>query len=197
MQTITELSQTTGLKIDFIRRSLKNLKPVLKPYIIRGDKNSLLFKDGAIAIFDQVKNLKDDGYSLVSIKKELDNLLQNSSETIHEREHNTDNQTLNKKTKQLDDTEKNNSETQLMLQMLHDKDEELKEKRKVLEETQQKLSSVEGTVLLLTDGKNREEVLKQKTLLQKNKVRVGEILGLLEGMEGKLPFFDHPITPKF
>ena len=186
MQTITELSQTTGLKVDFIRRSLKNLKPILKPYIIRGDKNSLLFKDGAIAIFNQVKNLKNDGYSLVSIKKELNDLLQNSSETVPEHDHNLANQVPNKKIKEPSSLDKPAPETQVILQMLRDKDEELKANRKVLEETQQKLSAVEGTVFLLTDGKNREEIIQQKNTLQKNKVRIGEILGILEGMEGKL-----------
>ena len=75
MQTIEELAKTTGLKVKFLRRCTLSLRPFLKKHVTRGAKNSLLYKDGAIAIFDQVRILKDQGYSLPSIEKELGNLI--------------------------------------------------------------------------------------------------------------------------
>lgn len=65
---IQELLKHTGLKDAFVRKCLREMDDVFKPFIKRGSKNAIIFDSNAVAIFDRIKHEKAQGYSLSSIK---------------------------------------------------------------------------------------------------------------------------------
>ena len=67
-KSINDLISYTGLKYDYIIRCIKEIDEILKPFIKRGDKNSLLFDSNALSIFDRIKQLKEQKLTLSSIK---------------------------------------------------------------------------------------------------------------------------------
>ena len=80
MFTIDEIQKQTGLQIYFIRKCLKVLNDILSPHIQRGEHNSLLFNDNALVIFDQIKQLKEQGLSIVEIEKQLQTIKTETSD---------------------------------------------------------------------------------------------------------------------
>ncbi|MCP4049917.1 MAG: hypothetical protein GY730_04345 [bacterium] len=77
------------------------MNDILNPYIERGEKNKLLLDPDVIPIFDYIKQDKDKGFSLPTIKRNLINsdiLLKKDIKTINE-ESEADCQTLPKSTK--------------------------------------------------------------------------------------------------
>jgi hypothetical protein len=74
-KTINDIIDYTGLKYEYIIKCTKELDGVLKPYIQRGDKNSLIFDSNALKIFDRVKQLKEGKQSITSIKVQLESEL--------------------------------------------------------------------------------------------------------------------------
>lgn len=68
---IAEIKKITGLKEPFIRKCLKEMKEILGPHVSRGPHNSLVFSDSARIIFDNIKQMKEQGHSLPVIKNKL------------------------------------------------------------------------------------------------------------------------------
>lgn len=68
---IEELIRTTGLKEAFIRKCLRELKELFDPYISRGPNNSIVFDSNALTIFDQIKQEKERGHGLPTIREKL------------------------------------------------------------------------------------------------------------------------------
>lgn len=68
---IAEIKKITGLKEPFIRKCLKEMGEILDPHVSRGTHNSLVFSDSARIIFDNIKQLKEQGNSLPVIKSKL------------------------------------------------------------------------------------------------------------------------------
>ncbi len=81
MLNINELSERTGLTVRFIRTSLNSLNDILNPHIKRGEFNSLLFEDGAIAIYNRIKYFKDKNYTIPIIRETLKKELNKEQET--------------------------------------------------------------------------------------------------------------------
>lgn len=68
---IDELIKATGLTEGFIRKCLREFRGILDPHLKRGENNALLFDSNALTIFDQIKQEKEKGYSLPSIRERL------------------------------------------------------------------------------------------------------------------------------
>lgn len=82
-KTIQDISEYTGLKYDYIRRTIFKMEAVFEPYINRGNKNTILFDSDRLEIFDRIKELKSQGLTLKSIKKQLEKEL-NLNNTVIE-----------------------------------------------------------------------------------------------------------------
>lgn len=73
MITIKDLTSQTDLSENVIRKYIRLFGSFLRPYIKRGTANKLLFDPNCIVIFQEVKNLKNDGKTakeiIASLKK--------------------------------------------------------------------------------------------------------------------------------
>ena len=69
--TIQHIKELTGLKEPFIRKMFLELNDLFKPYVKRGNNNSLLFDSNAMMIWDKVKQLKEQNLSFDDIKNDL------------------------------------------------------------------------------------------------------------------------------
>ena len=74
MFTIEQISERTGMSIHVLRKYINRLKPYLEPYIARGENNRIFFTAPGLIVFDNIKQFKEQGMALPSIKKELDKL---------------------------------------------------------------------------------------------------------------------------
>lgn len=61
MLTLKELSSQTGLTENVIRKHMRLLGSILKPYIKRGGSNKLLFDSNCVVVFNEIKKLKVEG----------------------------------------------------------------------------------------------------------------------------------------
>ena len=68
---IEELIANTGLKEAFVRKCLRELREIFEPYISRGPNNSIVFDSNALKIFDQIKQEKERGHGLPTIREKL------------------------------------------------------------------------------------------------------------------------------
>ncbi len=71
MHTIKDIVKLTSIKEPFVRRCIRELDDILKPYIKRGARNSIVFDSDAIPIFDKIKQGKENGLLLPTIKEDL------------------------------------------------------------------------------------------------------------------------------
>ncbi len=195
MLNIDELSRATGLQVKFIRRCLPILSEFLDDYITRGDKNSILYSDNAVAIFNQIKPYKDKGYSLPSIKKELAKTLSSQGDDLGDDSKLVKSDSGNHPFLSVDESK---NDVFQLLDILREKDSQLGKQlsaveilrnekdsfQKTIHELEQQKASMETSIFLLTDGKSQEEVLKDKQKKQEYRVRVAEILKELEYLDG-------------
>ncbi len=101
MHTIQDIVKFSNLKDAFVRRCIRDMNDILSPYIERGEKNRLLLDPEIIPIFAYIKQDKDKGLSLSTIKRNLlnsDIQLKKDMQTINE-ELEANYQTLPKSTK--------------------------------------------------------------------------------------------------
>ncbi len=96
--TIQDIIKFSNLKDNFVRRCIRDMNDILKPYIERGEKNKLLLDPEIIPIFAYIKQNKDKGLSLSTIKN---NLL--SSDIQLKKDTKTNCQTSSKTDRQNDD----------------------------------------------------------------------------------------------
>ncbi len=89
MYKIKDIVEKTGLKDSFVRRCVREMQDIFDPYVERGSKNSFIFDSKVIPIFKKIEQDKDNGLSLLSIKK---NLL-NNSDILSENDLKTDQKT--------------------------------------------------------------------------------------------------------
>ncbi|MCP4051086.1 MAG: hypothetical protein GY730_10320, partial [bacterium] len=79
---IKDIAEKTGLKELFVRRCIREMKDFFEPHIERGVKNSLVLDSNVMPIFDKIKQDKDKGISLSTIRKNLLNSSDLQSEDI-------------------------------------------------------------------------------------------------------------------
>ena len=167
--TINDIQEHTGLNINFIRRCLRDMKDIFDPHTTRGDKNSIVFDDSALILFDRIKQLKEqDGSTIPEIKKKLGY----QPEKTNKEDGKTWVQTLPEDTSKHHQTEQDNLVKQLYERLLEEKDKTY----------QTQISALKTQLYLLTDGRDPEEVKKEAEEKRKRKV---EILDRLQEIEGR------------
>lgn len=74
----TDIEKSTGLEYHYILKAVKKLDNIFTSDVVkRGSNNSLLFSsDFAYSIFDQIKQLKNDGYTLKLMKPHFESTLE-------------------------------------------------------------------------------------------------------------------------
>ncbi len=173
MLTIEELSKHTGLSINFLRKCQNKIGDILMPYIKRGNKNKLLFDNNAIAIFNEIRHMKEKGFSIPDIKKGLENSL-NSNKT---------------KSSSLSQTENNIElyERIIELEKRHAADQLEWEKERL--DKAHALETLKNELKFLPEGKSIKELnndyfLRQKELLKQEKQKTERlrILGSLKNL---------------
>lgn len=179
MLTIFELSNQTGLKIGFIRKCLKVLKPILEPYIKRGDNNSLLLDSNGLVIFDQIKQLKEQNLAVPEIKIQLEKAIQ-SQQNPYTQPVKTPAQTI-KTGDNFDNLQ--NKIYELYEQINTEKEKHLKditEKNKLIISLEREKNLLESTIKLLPEGKTPEQIKQDYEQEQKRKMEVAMIIGELK-----------------
>lgn len=158
-KTINDIIEYTGLKYEYIIKCTKELDSVLKPYIQRGDKNSLIFDSNALKIFDRVKQLKDGKQSISSIKVQLESEL---SKTQKDESNSNSNSVNDIKNMQESDL------TKMLINKLEESNRKnfeslelaLQTKDQVIEVQRRENQELKTQILLITDGRSPEEVRK-------------------------------------
>lgn len=163
MLTLKEISTQTGLEPDFLRRFVKALEPTMAPFIERGEKNAILLNTAAIGIIERAKELRQQGKTLSSICKTIEN---------ESKQPKTDSNSFIQtpsNTNKLD-------QTQELIEAIKAKYKaELETKETRFESLQNEFKQFKTTILLLTDGrgtdlqsiaanKEREAMIKGKRL---------------------------------
>lgn len=157
--SIKGIAAHTGLTPAYIAKCIEKLSPFLNPHCRRGDKNSRLFTSTGLVIFDQVKQMKERGLSLPEIYKQLENTMGS----------------VKPDTAVNIETDVNTIETPTgeVIQLLKDHQRELKEemekrlrlqaeKDEIIRELTRENEAMAGAVKLLTDGRDPEEVRRER-----------------------------------
>lgn len=143
--TIETIKERTGLKEPFIRKVVNQFADIFNPYMARGDKNSLIFDENAMQLFDQIKQAREQGLGIEFIKRNLEKSLKNKESKSTS---NTDQSNLDK-----------NSNTLLeqALKAVQDMNQAvLTAKDKLIEAKEQHIKDLNNQLLFLTDGKAPE-----------------------------------------
>jgi hypothetical protein len=158
--TIQSIISYTGLSYSFITKCLKSMPEIFDTYSIRGDNNSILLDNNALVIFDQIKQLKEKGYTIATTKLEL---MKN----------------LNKQDKTEVENSGNQEETYTSLvlikalensfsELLKAKEEVIKTKDEVIESNKREVLELKNQILLITDGRSPEQIKSEQLQREKN-----------------------------
>ena len=71
MIDINDIIKATGLQRPFIYRCLREMKEILNPYITTGKNNRKLFSEEILIFFDRIKQFKEQGITIPTIRKKL------------------------------------------------------------------------------------------------------------------------------
>jgi len=156
-KTINDVIDYTGLKYEYVIKCIKELDKILKPYIQRGDKNSLIFDSNALKIFDRVKQLKEGKQSISSIKVQLESEL---NKTPQDAQNSISN--LIKDTQNMQESEL----TKLLINKLEESNKKnfealeknLQSKDQVIEVQKRENQELKNQILFITDGRTYDEI---------------------------------------
>lgn len=154
-KTVQDIIDYTGLKYDYIRKCLSKFSNIFEPHIKRGDKNSILFDSSSLQIFDQIKQMKEKGFTLNIIEEQLSDL-----NTLK-----TDNENI-----QTPHNLKQTDYFEIMIQEVKDanksalnaKEQTIQAKDEVLKAKEEYIKSLESKILLITDGRSPEELRQEQ-----------------------------------
>jgi len=178
MFTIYELSNNTGLKVDFIRKCLKSLKPFFDSYLVRGDNNSILFDSNSLVIFDKIKQLKEEGLAIPEIKIKLDQAFQGDQPDIIKPI----------KTDIKSDQSLHNFQVkiyELYEQISEEKEKRIKEsneKNDIISRLEKEKTHLESTIKLLPESKSPEQIKDDYEKNQKRKREIAKLIGELKSI---------------
>ena len=171
---IKELSERIGFNIVYIRKCIDKLGEFILPHTKRGDFNQLLFDGNAVAIFDRIKQLKEDGLNFPEIRRRLQADLAQNAES---------GKTPSEEFEQ--SGVKLNSEFVKTVLDLSYKISEEKEKRikeheeaaKTIRQLQEEKQTLAMQLKLLPEGKTPEQLKADWEDEQKRKREVAKIIG--------------------
>ena len=193
--TIQDIHKATGLTANFIRRCAWEMKEVFDQHTTRGENNTILFDNNALSIFDQIKQLKEQGLTIPKIQEKLDYKPLKPCKTDSKSAYET---LLNQVVKPLE-PEMQDFSFQFYEPLLEEKEKthkaeleaksyqiQLEEKEKVykthLQAKQVEIEAIKSKLQVLTDGRDPEEVKRAEEEKRRQKV---EILNRLEDLEGR------------
>lgn len=169
--SLGDIQNRTGLKMNFIRRCLAEMKNVFEPHISKGENNSIVVDNNALVLFDQIKQLKEHGgVSLPEIKKKLNYHPTKPDDTVSQVRYETlQNQPVK--------PEEENAIKGLYERLLEEKDRGY---QTLLNAKTEVINSLQFQVRLLTDGRDPEVVRKEAEDKRKRRM---EILNRLQEID--------------
>ncbi len=171
MLSIKEVSNQTGLPYDFLRRSIKALEEELTPYLQRGENNAILLDESAMGIVEQIKTLKERGFAVSAVSKEIRKHLSSTAKPTPVSGQTVSNQIDSEVYEKLLDAEKAKHTAELEAHHIK------------LESVQNEFKQFKSTVLLLTDGRGTDlrSITAEK---EKEAVIKGKRMSLYEDLQG-------------
>ncbi|MBF0467169.1 MAG: hypothetical protein HQK94_19045 [Nitrospirae bacterium] len=172
--TLADIQAHSGLKLNFIRRCLSEMKEVFKPHISKGENNSILVDDSTFVLFDQIKQLKQNGgLSLPEIKSKLNYELVKPNEAPSQ----SGCETLSNQPVKPDE--------ETAIKGLYERLLEEKERgyQALLNAKNEVIASLQSQVRLLTDGRDPEVIRRE---VEEKRKRRAEIVAEIERIEGHL-----------
>ena len=170
LHPLPEVAATTGLSLSFVRKCLNRMPEVFKKYRHQGLNNAIQLEDSALVIFQQISDLKAQGYNLPTIMKEFaksglpgtDKPVSKPAQTVQ--------------------TEGNPTEPNIALEFYEKLDQERKrtlEEKEARMQIQFDLYALKTGLKLLTDGKT-DDVEKARAGINHRRLKRAEIIGKLE-----------------
>lgn len=145
--TIKDLQKKSGFSLPLLRKILNEIQPVMDEHFVKGEKNALLFNSNALIVIDQIKQMKDSGMNLPSIKKEIEKSI-NTKSSVKTEEETHINTSIN-----------TNYFKDVLEQVKELYEKNIKTQSEVIETKEQLIKELNNRLLLITDGKP-PEVLK-------------------------------------
>ena len=189
MPTIKDIHKHTGLSIDFIRKCLTEMETLFKPFRSSGNNNAIIIDKDGMLLFDQIKQLKEQDWTIPQIRERLEqslNATQTSTETIPQTP-----------TQPTDEPVSNRQQIQYLLdQLLKEKDahreaiEAKSRERHALEqeiatlklEKEQLRTQYQTELKALPEGKTPEDIRRDWEARQRKEHEVARILGELNAL---------------
>jgi len=165
---LREIQKNTGLKYEFLRRIVKEIPELSVAYAVKGQNNALYFETNGLVCFREIAKMKEEGYTLPSIRSQVITSLPNQAKEI---------QNSPADQQQNQPTQPQNNILLKLLEEAQGKEREnyqiaLSAKNSLIEQQQATIQALENGLKLLTDGRPPEMVR------QEAKEREGELLQL-------------------
>lgn len=171
-KTIKFIEQEAGLSYRYILKCIQMMPDIFDPHYVRGDDNEYLFDSSALAIFQRIKQLKEQNKNLRYIKRDLVSTLPGTNQVKP-----VETNTIQKET---------GVQTQTNLISFEDWKRELQDTFREREKLKDELVELKlnferykGNVKLLTGGQSIEDA-------QRYRQRRIEIIAELKAIEGHL-----------
>jgi len=165
MFTVQYIANDMGLTVSYVRKCVQQLDGILKHHYVRGDFNQIQFTQSGYIIFDQIKQLKEQGLSITAIKERLEqphSTQDKQSETIDQNIFNhiesSDLHFLNKLFQEKEARLKEKTEhQQLIIEIERRSLKEKEEHQQRIFELEHLSSHLKEQLLYITDGKSPDE----------------------------------------
>lgn len=193
MFTVQYIANDMGLTVAYVRKCVQQLDGILKPHYVRGEFNQIQFTQNGYVIFDQIKQLKEQGLSITAIKERLEqphSTQDKQSETIDQNIFNhiesSNMHFFNKLFEEKEIRLKEKTEhQQLIIEIERRALKEKEEHQQRIFELEHLSSHLKEQLLYLTDGKSPEEYKNSWYQEQMEKQRLKEQLSNIT--DGKPP----------
>ena len=203
---LEDVERHTGLPRKFIERCNAELSDILDAYRVKGDKNKIFYDSNGLQIFDRIKQLKAQGYTLPRIASALEDELGNSESDQRSSQETRRNDLENRETGEEGGSQAAPVTSDLLHaletsneRIIEAKDEAMRlvtaTKEEVIRAKDETIQQLKNNLLLLTAGRSvgevQDELTKakaQEVELEKvrlRRVRRQELLEALERLDGR------------
>lgn len=150
MYTVKDLAQRFALHPKRVRERLAALGPVIEPHIIEGKQNAKLLTDAGMAIFDRLRQLEQEGYTVQAAVQKLKEELSDQRKTTGHRESNGSPDAKDELIKALkDQVEDLRAERDRLLAIIENQTEQIRALMPGVEEREPRLSRWEALKIAL------------------------------------------------
>lgn len=164
---IEHIEERTGLSRKYLDRCSSRLRRVLGAHRIQGEKNKYFYNDNGLVLFDRIKQLKEEGYSLTNIEEILEN---EQRSTVESERHTPENEQRNVTGNGFNE-KLLNALTDSYKDALQSKEETIGELRKQLQ--------------FLTDGRSPAEIRAERERWHQSLKHRRELLDEWDSLKGK------------